>query len=530
MTTKNNSSIGLSEGNSRGRFDGTKIETSSVLRSGIGGAQIDCDSNEQNSAYTKDMVIAERIVDKEVFVPSTKEIEEVYEKTIVVPQTRTIEEGCMEKLTVTQKIIEVAKPHIVEKIVEVPEYEYREKIVSVLEKVRQERIQEVPVIEYQERITEVPKVVYKEVEVKVPEYEYVEVVTYKDVEVVTYEEEHVIKEIVKPVIVEKPTPKYHTVENFQRVDVNIPYPVEAVLEIHFELPQLNVKYRKIDFPVSVPKFVEIPIPQEYFPFGFASLAETQRQKLKALLGESSYKSKGVPQKHLLMLDHEIKGTKWDELFTNKPAEGTNEKPIDVGIFVDEAFKNGEYLVDLPSVKRRLRESRQNLRESREKIESEYLLKLEELRLEKEKMIEDLNKNSVSKRKASLNDAIERARAQASSNLIAAGLEPLEYLTDDVFEMKAMAEDQETNTSILSFVKSKHSESSVESECIERESTQERSGNSRKESMHQGPLRSTSVGDGGNRESSKRRRKKKRKSKSNSPTGTTRTRNEVAMIY
>jgi len=519
----------------RGRFDGTKIETQSVLRNGLGGAQVNSEyTPEKQASYSKDMVIAERIVDKQVFVPSTKEIEEVYEKTIVIPQTRTVEEGCMEKLTVTQKIIEVAKPHIVEKIVEVPEYEYREKIVSVLEKVRQERIQEVPVIEYQERITEVPKVVYKEVEVKVPEYEYVEVVTYKDVEVVTYEEEHVIKEIIKPVIVEKPTPKYHTVESFQRVDVNVPYPVEAVLEIHFELPQLNVKYRKVDFPVSVPKFIEIPMPQEYFPSGYASLAENQRQKLKALLGEASYKKNGVPQKHLLTLDHEISGTKWDELFTNEPIDGSNEKPIEVGLFVDEAFKNGEYLVDLPTVKRRLRESRQNLIDSREKIESEYSKKLEELRLEKEKLMDDLNKNSASKRKAALTEAIERARAQAYSNLIAAGLEPSEYLTDDVFEMKPILEDRDTSTSVVSVIKSKASESSDESEresAHDRTAVVEHSTGRRKdgETMHEGPLRSTSVGDGDKHEAAKKRRRKKKKGKSNSPTGTL-SKNEVAVIY
>lgn len=229
-----------------------------------------------------DKVLSERVVEHEVRVPKRIVREEVIEKVLVVPETIMREEIVEEVQKVKETIIEVAKPTYQEKIVEVPEVEYREKIVEVVEKVLEEKIREVPKIQYQERIIEVPKYITQEKIVEVSDIEYREVIVEKIVEVPEIREQVVVREVRVPQYVEKVVPTYENVEVAVGVNRNIPVPVEAVTTYEYQLSQYQPRVSKIQYPLYVPRFVEVPVSAELFDATQLAQMQNNQARLAAL--------------------------------------------------------------------------------------------------------------------------------------------------------------------------------------------------------------------------------------------------------
>lgn len=207
-------------------------------------------------------ILSERVVETEIRVPRKVLKEEIVEKVIVVPEKVLREEVVEDVQLVREKIIEIAKPVIQEKIVEVPEYEYVEKIVEVPEIEYVEHIKYVPKVEIQEKIVHVPKIIPHERLVSVPEIEYREYDVEKIVEVPETRNQYVNKEVPVPQYVDKPYANHVDVENMQRIDRNIPVPVEAVTTFEFQIPQLKPIYERKELILHAPRFVEVPVPAE----------------------------------------------------------------------------------------------------------------------------------------------------------------------------------------------------------------------------------------------------------------------------
>lgn len=219
---------------------------------------------------TRNHIIGERTVEHEVRVPRRIVHEEVFEKVVVIPEVIQREEVIEEVQIVREKIVEVAKPVIQEKIVEVPEYIYVDKIVEVPERILQEKIREVPRIEYQERIHEVPKIITQEKLVEVPNIEYHEYLVEKIVEVPEIHEQIVTKEIPITQYVDVSYPEYVNVDVPYEVQRNIPIPVEAVSTFEYKLPNFKSRVNKVQYPIYVPRFIEVPVAEELLSAGLVS--------------------------------------------------------------------------------------------------------------------------------------------------------------------------------------------------------------------------------------------------------------------
>ena len=207
-------------------------------------------------------VVNERVVESTMRVPKKIIREEIIEKVIVVPEKIIHEEIIEEDAVIQERIIEVAKPIIVEKIVEVPEIEIVEKVIEVPEVHIQERIVHVPKVEIRENIVEVPKIVTQEKIVEVPEIQYRDIPVERIVEVAEVRIEEVVKQVPVPQYVDKPIPEYVTVEVPEDVHRKLPVPVEAITTFEYKLPQFKPKYRKVRYPVYLPRFIEVPVAAE----------------------------------------------------------------------------------------------------------------------------------------------------------------------------------------------------------------------------------------------------------------------------
>lgn len=165
--------------------------------------------------------------------------ERLVNKEVKVPKRLVREEIVEDSVIVKETIVELAHPvEYRERVVEVPEVEYREKIVEKVEKIIEEKIKEVPKIEYRERIIEVVKV-------------------YDD------------------------------------VDRLIPVPVEAVTTYEYQLAQIKPRVVKVQYPMYVPRFVEVPVQAEQLDD--AELPRTQElaSKLSDLVGAQAVSLKDL---------------------------------------------------------------------------------------------------------------------------------------------------------------------------------------------------------------------------------------------
>ncbi|KAH0478989.1 MAG: hypothetical protein KVP17_001232 [Porospora cf. gigantea B] len=207
-------------------------------------------------------ILSERVVETEIRVPRKVVKEEIVEKVIVVPEKVVREEIVETVQVVREKIIEIAKPIIQEKIVEVPEYEYIEKIIEIPEIEYIEHVKHVPKIEIQEKIVHIPKIIPHERIVEVADVEYREYDVEKIVEVPEVRQEYVNKQVPVPQYVDRPYANHLDVEVPQRIDRNIPVPVEAVTTFEFQIPQLKPIYNRKELILHAPRFVEVPVPAE----------------------------------------------------------------------------------------------------------------------------------------------------------------------------------------------------------------------------------------------------------------------------
>lgn len=232
-------------------------------------------------------IVSERVTEHEVRVPKRVVREEIIEKVIVVPEKLVREEVVEEVVRIRQKIIELAKPIIQETIIEVPEIEYIERIVEVPEVIIQEKIKEVPRVEIQERIIEIPKIIQQEKVVEVPEIEYVDVPYEKIIEVPEVREQVVLRQIPVPQYVDKPVPEYIDTEIIQDVTRTVPVPVEAIITLELHLPKICPRYRKVDVPLYVPRFIEIAVPCEMMDEQMVAQAEAYARQVAFLASQSA---------------------------------------------------------------------------------------------------------------------------------------------------------------------------------------------------------------------------------------------------
>ena len=227
-------------------------------------------------------VMNERVVESTMRVPKKIIREEIIEKVIVVPEKIIHEEIIEEDAVIQERIIEVAKPVIVEKIVEVPEIEIVEKVIEVPEVHIQERIVHVPKIEIRENIVEVPKIVTQEKIVEIPEIQYRDIPVERIVEVPEVRIEEVVRHVPIPQYVDKPVPEYVTVEVAEDVHRKLPVPVEAITTFEYKLPQFKPKYRKVRYPVYLPRFIEVPVAAEICSPEMAASIQSFGATLQAL--------------------------------------------------------------------------------------------------------------------------------------------------------------------------------------------------------------------------------------------------------
>lgn len=276
------------------RDEGKRITYGSSVLRGVSGASsttnIKYELAREVSSTTltgRETVIGERIVEHEVKIPKRVVREDIVEKVIVVPEKIVHEEIVEQSQMIRERIVEVAKPVYQEKIIEVPEIEYVEKIIEVPETIIQEKIREVPRVDVQERIVEVPKVITQEKVVEIPEIEYREVPVEKIVEVSEIHEQFVVKEVRVPQYVDKAVAEHVTVEVAQKVERNIPIPVEAVTTFEYRLPHIRPHYKKVSFPIYVPRFVEVPVPDELMTGALGKQAQGLAQHVSLLTSQTA---------------------------------------------------------------------------------------------------------------------------------------------------------------------------------------------------------------------------------------------------
>lgn len=214
---------------------------------------------------TRSQVINERILEHEVRIPKKIIREEVIERMIVVPEKVMREEVVDDVVMVQEKVIEVAKPTIIEKVIEVPEIEYVEK--PVYEHIKKVEERRVPV--------EVERVIHRE---KEWEPEYRKVVRRVPVEVVVdevvYEDTTEYREVKGPDnFVRRPVEKVVVKERATYQDRRLPVPLEAEAHYDFHLNKFKPIYSRVNYPVYLPRFIEVPVPSELM---------TAEQKQKAL--------------------------------------------------------------------------------------------------------------------------------------------------------------------------------------------------------------------------------------------------------
>lgn len=137
-------------------------------------------------------------------------------------------------------------------------------------------------VEYKHFIRETPKYVYRKKSVEVPEIVYKETPVVRLVEVPKIVEEVVIKEVKVPQYVEKPVPEYVTVECEQRVDRSVPVPVEAETTYELQMPSLKPQYKVVKYRVYLPRFIQVPLPEELLDEEVLGEAEYLAQQIRLL--------------------------------------------------------------------------------------------------------------------------------------------------------------------------------------------------------------------------------------------------------
>lgn len=207
-------------------------------------------------------VLSERVVEHHVRMPRRVLREDFVERVVIIPEKRRREELIEETTRFRETVVEIARPVVKERIVEVPEIEWREKIVEVPTRIRQEKIREVPQIEYRDRIVEVPKLIPIEKIVEVPVPEYREVPIERIVELPEVRETVQWVDVPVPRYVDVPVREDREVIIPRDVRRQIPVPVESIQEQHFTLPQIRAHHTRIDYPVYVPRFVEVAVPHD----------------------------------------------------------------------------------------------------------------------------------------------------------------------------------------------------------------------------------------------------------------------------
>jgi hypothetical protein len=269
-----------------------------------------------------------------VVVPKKIIREDVVEKVIVVPEKIIHEEMREEVQKIREKIIEVAVPVIQETVVEIPEIEYVEKVIEVPEVIVQDRIVEVPVVEYVDNVIEVPKIINKEKLVEVPEIEYRDVPYETIVEVPEIQEKIVYKKVPRPQYVEVPTPEYRDVVQEKEVQRNIPIAVEAITTCQFNIPKIKPNYVKVDMPLYVPRFIEVPIAVDSVNAATLSHAEKLTKQLSAIVQRST-----ISLCEIESLAHDVK--QFDSV--------ASSSTVDQTAIIQEAWQSGKLIVDQNSM-------------------------------------------------------------------------------------------------------------------------------------------------------------------------------------
>ncbi|KAF8822118.1 hypothetical protein IE077_000997 [Cardiosporidium cionae] len=99
-----------------------------------------------------------------------------------------------------------------------------------------------------ERIVEVPKVYYKQV------------LKERIVEVPQVQTEVVLKEVVVPEKYDVPIVQPREVPVEQRIERNVPVPVDVMTTLKFAMPQLVPKYTVVKERIVVPRYIEVAVP------------------------------------------------------------------------------------------------------------------------------------------------------------------------------------------------------------------------------------------------------------------------------